>query len=245
MPEAWTLDVPTQSSAAASVALRDASTDTEALAASTSLRLLPERAAFWSDRSTVLVADVHLGKDATFRSQAVPLPLGSTSADLRRLGALVDRLAPDRLLVLGDLYHAASGMTEAVLDGFRDWRRERSALDVVLVRGNHDRDAGVSPGDLGITERDGPLREPPFAFQHMPPDRADEPRARGYVVAGHRHPGRVVRSGKERERLPCFHATAAGLVLPAFSTFTGLMTVDPDPGDHVLVVAGDELVRVR
>jgi len=243
MPEVWTLDVPTEPSST-SVSLRDASTDLEAAVESASLRLLPERAAYWADRSTLLVADVHLGKDATFRSQAVPLPLGSTSADLRRLGALVDRLAPERLLVLGDLYHAASGMTEAVLDGFRDWRCERSALEVVLVRGNHDRDAGASPEDLGITERDGPFVEPPFAFQHMPMDPDDDPPETGYVVAGHRHPGRVVRSGKERERLPCFHVTTRGLVLPAFSTFTGLMTITPAPGDHVLVVAGDELVRV-
>jgi len=244
MPEVWTLDVPTEPSST-SVSLRDASTDLEATMESASLRLLPERAAYWADRSTLLVADVHLGKDATFRSQAVPLPLGSTSADLRRLGALVDRLAPERLLVLGDLYHAASGMTGETLDGFRDWRNDRSALDIVLVRGNHDRDAGASPADLGITERDGPLLEAPFAFRHMPAGREGDATVGGYVVAGHRHPGRVVRSGKERERLPCFHVTTRGLVLPAFSTFTGLMPIDPDPGDHVLVVAEDELVRVR
>jgi len=244
MPEVWTLDVPTEPSST-SVSLRDASTDLEATMESASLRLLPERAAYWADRSTLLVADVHLGKDATFRSQAVPLPLGSTSADLRRLGALVDRLAPERLLVLGDLYHAASGMTGETLDGFRDWRNDRSALDIVLVRGNHDRDAGASPEDLDITERDGPLVEPPFAFQHMPAGREGDTTVDGYVVAGHQHPGRVVRSGKERERLPCFHVTDAGLVLPAFSPFTGLMTIDPDPGDLVLVVAEDELVRVR
>ena len=39
------------------------------------LDLLPEKAIWWPRRRTLLVADVHCGKDATFRAMGVPVPV--------------------------------------------------------------------------------------------------------------------------------------------------------------------------
>ena len=169
------------------------------------LRLLPERAAYWAAERTLLVADVHLGKDATFRAEAVPLPLGSTASDLDRLSSLVTRTGAERLIVLGDLYHAPASMTPAPLNALRAWREKHAKLDVVLVRGNHDHDAGTSPAGLRIQKHDGPMTLGPFCLQHDPDTEASPDRA-GYVLCGHLHPGMVLRSGGQRERLPCFHA---------------------------------------
>ena len=207
------------------------------------LRLLPERAAYWEAEQTLLIADVHLGKDATFRAEAVPLPLGSTASDLDRLSSLVTRTGATRLIVLGDLYHAPASMTPATLNALRAWREEHAKLDVVLIRGNHDHDAGASPAGLRIQEHDGPMTLGPFCLQHDPDTEASSDRA-GYVLCGHLHPGMVLRSGGQRERLPCFHANGDRLVLPAFSEFTGLHILRPEPGDQVAVVAGDDVVRI-
>ncbi|NUR18637.1 MAG: DEAD/DEAH box helicase, partial [Gemmatimonadaceae bacterium] len=49
------------------------------------LVLLPERAAYWPARTTLLVADAHFGKAATFRAAAIPVPAGTTDATLGRL----------------------------------------------------------------------------------------------------------------------------------------------------------------
>ncbi|PEN11168.1 DEAD/DEAH box helicase [Longibacter salinarum] len=204
------------------------------------LELLPGRAAYWAERKTLLVADVHVGKDATFRAEAIPLPLGSTDSDLQKLTGLIRQTRAERLIVLGDLYHARSGMTEGTLQALRAWRSNQKTLNVVLVRGNHDRHAGASPADLDIDEHEGPLHEGPFCFRHEPSS-SDT----GYVVCGHLHPGVVLRGrGGQRERLPCFHANESRLILPAFSEFTGLHILHPEPGDDVAVVAGTDVIAV-
>jgi len=213
------------------------------------LRLLPERAAYWAAERTLLVADVHLGKDATFRAEAVPLPLGSTASDLDRLSSVITRTGAERLIVLGDLYHARAGMTPATLASLRTWREQHAGLKIDLIRGNHDHDAGVSPPDLHITEHDGPLALGPFRLQHDPgaasnPASLASSAPNGYLICGHLHPGMVLRSGGQRERLPCFHANGDRLILPAFSEFTGLHILRPEPGDQVAVVAGDDVVRI-
>ena len=53
--------------------------------------LLPERAVFWENSSTLVVADVHLGKAATFRKYAIPAPGGITTDDLSRLNGIIER----------------------------------------------------------------------------------------------------------------------------------------------------------
>ena len=53
------------------------------------VRLHPERALHWPAGDALFVADVHLGKAASFRASGVPLPRGSTQADLTRLSSLL------------------------------------------------------------------------------------------------------------------------------------------------------------
>ena len=54
------------------------------------LVLLPERAAYWPARKSLFVADFHLGKAATFRRAGIPLPSGTTSENVERLGRAID-----------------------------------------------------------------------------------------------------------------------------------------------------------
>ncbi|OYV00284.1 MAG: hypothetical protein CFE26_24210, partial [Verrucomicrobiales bacterium VVV1] len=46
-------------------------------------------AALTSSRA-LIVADVHLGKSATFRAKGLPVPEGDNEHDLGRLAALID-----------------------------------------------------------------------------------------------------------------------------------------------------------
>ena len=50
-----------------------------------SLQLLGDRAMYWAATRTLIVADVHVGKAATFRALGVPVPGGITAKDLARL----------------------------------------------------------------------------------------------------------------------------------------------------------------
>jgi len=112
--------------------------------------LHPERALHWPAAGTLFVADVHLGKAAAFRAGGVPLPRGSTQADLARLSSLLASTGAARLVVLGDFLHARAGRVAALDASFKAWRATHAPLQVVLVRGNHDDRAGDPPSDWGI-----------------------------------------------------------------------------------------------
>ena len=209
--------------------------------AATELVLLPERAAWWPAVRTLLVADAHWGKAASFRAGGIAAPHGTTAGGLARLDAVLARHAATRIVFLGDFLHAREGRAARTLERLVAWREAHRELELLLVRGNHDRHAGDPPSELDVTCVDEPLADGPFAFAHHPGTRSP-----AYVLAGHLHPGaRLAGPAGERMRLPCFWFRAHEAVLPAFGAFTGLADIAPAPGDRVFVVAGDEVVPVR
>lgn len=205
------------------------------------LRLLPERAIYWPEGRTLFVADVHLGKGAAFRSMGIPIPEGSTEDTLNRLSRLLDSTEALRLDILGDLWHAKAGRTAETTERFGAWRERHRDLEVTLIEGNHDLRSGKLDPGWNVREVAEPFERGPFALCHFPETSVE----RGFRLAGHLHPG-VLLEGKGRQslRLPCFYFSGDGAILPAFGSFTGLALVEPGPGDHVFVLAGDSVVRV-
>jgi DNA ligase-associated metallophosphoesterase len=197
-----------------------------------------DRALAWPREATVFVADVHLGKDQVFREAGLALPSGAVAADLARLSGLVERHRARRLVVLGDLMHARTRMAAAWIREFGEWRAAHAALAVSVLRGNHDRALPQWPGVDGID--DGACLGP-FVLRHEP-----APDHRGHVLAGHLHPGVVLR---ERHgppvRLPAFWSGPHRTVLPAFGRLTGLATQVADAVDRLIACAGASLVEVR
>ena len=204
------------------------------------LHLLPERAAHDPDLGLLLVADAHIGKAVSFRRLGVPVPAGTTQRALQGLSRLVQATGARHLVFLGDLLHSARAQRSPALDDLRTWRLAHAALDITLVRGNHDAHAGDPPAALGIACIDGPWRVGPWALQHQP---ASVPGA--YALAGHVHPGVLLRGrAHQRLRLPCFHFGTQGGVLPAFGPFTGLHCLPRQAGDRLFAVLDDDPPRV-
>lgn len=207
--------------------------------------LVPGRAAYLPATRSLLVADVHLGKAATFRAAGMPVPEGSAQADLERLVRLVHDCRAERLLILGDLFHARSGCTPTVFAEFVAARRRCPGTFVGLVIGNHDRALGRVPPELGIDSCLRSIDEPPYHFVHDPTTGLPEPGRSGFTVAGHLHP-RLAIAGRGGDRLAerCFVADEALLVLPAFGSFTGGHRIDPAPGRRLWVARDDGVVDV-
>ena len=204
------------------------------------LTMMPERSLWWARRRTLLVADPHFGKAASFRAGGIPIPRGTTAEGLARLDAAVARTGASRLIFLGDYLHARAGRAPETLRLLAEWRVANPGLELVLVRGNHDRRAGDPPGEAGLRCVDAPMHDGPFVMAHHPADSGG-----GYVLAGHLHPGvQLVGRGRMWKRLPCFWFRPGSAVLPAFGDFTGLADVTPEAGDRVYAVAGDEIVEV-
>ena len=215
-------------------------TDARVRLAGEDVVLLPERALFWPRAATLVAADFHWGKGATFRAAGIPIPTGATGDDLSRLDAALLRTCARRLVVLGDLFHARAGrIASSTLAELRRWRALRPELEILLDRGNHDRHAGDPPEDLHINCLNAPSFVPPFVLRHEPADSPD-----GYTLAGHLHPGMVLSGPGRWERPPCFWLTSRTAVLPAFGSFTGLATVSPEPSDRIFVIADDEVLSV-
>ena len=196
--------------------------------------LLPERALYWPAGRVLFVADIHLGKAATYRALGQPVPAGTTRENLERLTQLLRHYQPSQLVFLGDLLHAAAARTPSVLAGLAAWRCEFAALDCVLVRGNHDSRAGDPPAALGIRVVDEPFAVGPFAACHHPQSHATHA-----VLAGHLHPVLNLRGpGRDHLRLPCFCIEAGLAILPAFGEFTGGWSVAPQAGRRLYPVGG-------
>ncbi|WP_312300423.1 ligase-associated DNA damage response endonuclease PdeM [Diaphorobacter nitroreducens] len=195
--------------------------------AGTTVWLLPERALWWPEGAMLCLADLHLGKAATFRARGLPVPAGTTQGNLDRLAQLLARHpGVQRLVVLGDFLHAAEAHAPALLRALAAWREDHAALELVLVRGNHDRHAGDPPAWLGARIVDEPWSQGPFACCHHPQHRAGR-----WVLAGHLHPTAVLYGGgRDALRMPCFLAEPGLLVLPAFGEFTGGHAVPAAPG---------------
>jgi DNA ligase-associated metallophosphoesterase len=197
------------------------------------------RALSWPRERTVFVADVHLGKAAAFRAGGVPLPRGSTATDLRKLAELVAQCDAQRLVVLGDFLHAKAGRVAALDAAFVAWRDAHPALDVVLVRGNHDVRAGDPPAAWRVDIVDEPHAFAPFLACHH----VVSPRS-GYALCGHVHPGVRIVGEDDAARVPCFVVGERRTVLPAFGRFTGLAEATADASDRVIAIAGRALFEL-
>ena len=153
---------------------------------------------------------------------------------------MIEARSPERVILLGDLWHAKAGKNEDNAATFAQWRQQFSQLEVVLVEGNHDLRAGKLEPALNIQET-AAFQEGPFHFVHAPGGESEN-----YEVAGHIHPcvwltGRA----QQRARLACFWFGRRGAVLPAFGEFTGCAEIRPKAGDSVYVVAGNRVMPVR
>lgn len=208
------------------------------------LALLPDRAAWLPEHRTLLVADVHLGKSASFRAMGVPVPEAVTGRDLERLSALLRATGAVRLIVLGDLVHDQTAMLDRTCDAVRAWREGWAVVEVDLIPGNHDRRATACER-LGVRVLEPQISLGGLVLTHEPPRDPDEGAGgeRAATLCGHLHP--VVSVGPARTpgrvRSACFWFAGATGILPAFGSFTGGCAMGMEL-PHAVFAAGDRAV---
>lgn len=209
--------------------------------AGNTLMLLPEKVIFLPESDTLLVADAHIGKATSFRQLGVPVPAGTTGETLSVLTRLIRRLDVKRVVFLGDFLHSARSLAPDTLASVLRWRELHSAVELTLVRGNHDDRAGDPPALLDIQAFDEPVMLRGLALAHHP-----RPMAGGYVLAGHLHPC-VSIGGRAHDwhRLPCFWFSDRVGVLPAFGAFTGMQAIRARQGERVFAAAPDRVFELR
>lgn len=203
-----------------------------------SLTLLAEGAVFLTDESILVVADVHLGKSATFRARGVPVPEGDTARDFQRLSDLSKKCGARHLVIAGDLFHAPAGITPELEASLADFIKAL-AIPVTLVVGNHDAKLKKLPEGLNCV----PHLDAASGLRII----HDPAHASGDTLhlSGHLHPVVSVRDGARTSlRMPCFIFRQRTLVLPAFGSFTGGAHMKPDAEDRVFVSLRDKVVEL-
>ncbi|GAB5537969.1 MAG: ligase-associated DNA damage response endonuclease PdeM [Salibacteraceae bacterium] len=187
---------------------------------------------------TLLLADLHLGKTMHFRKAGLPIPAEARSTDQSGLMQLLLQEKPDRVIVLGDLFHSASNSECEELAMITS---QFPNINFTLVLGNHDI---LAPADYRSMDFEvcTKFELDKLILTHEP---MDEVPPRYVNIHGHIHPGiRMRGKGLQAMTFPCFHLTQTHLCLPAFGALTGLMKRKPKKGDEVYGILDQEVVKV-
>ena len=208
--------------------------------ANTELHLLPQNAIYWPLENTLLVADLHLGKEHVFNRRGIAIPEGPSIKTLHQLSELLHSTGATQCVVLGDFFHDVPRANESWLQQLSQFLDEHSRVKMQVTAGNHDKKLGQAFIDHRIDWHDAPIQRGPFVLQHEPG--LDD---RGHVLAGHIHP--VITLGQHdqrRIRSCCFWHQPHCTVLPAFGLFTGGYRVSPAPADRIFLTGNDRIMPV-
>ncbi len=187
--------------------------------------LLPDRAVLFPTVKTLLIADVHIGKAATFRSLGVPVPSGTTQLNLDRISTLITDTGATSLYILGDFFHGPMANQVDIVEQLCNWRARHGTTNITLIGGNHDAKTGPLQSKIGIAFEAAPFCLPvsdkvQFLLLHEPLG-ADIQPPEVFSFAGHLHPVQRLKGRVDSARLPCFWLQPNQLILPAFGEFTG------------------------
>jgi uncharacterized protein len=206
-----------------------------------SLCLTADRTIFWEKEKALIVSDLHFGKTGHFRKSGIAVPQSVFKEDIQRLIAQIQYFKPDALIVVGDMFHSTANKE---LELFAKWRNDFAGLAIHLVKGNHD----ILKKDwylkTGITVHETTLTINKFCFQHDPGNCEVEDAE--YVFSGHIHPGIIISGlGKQSLRFPCFYFAEDYCILPAFSRFTGAVSIQPRENDTTFAIVNNSLIKIN
>lgn len=208
-----------------------------------SLCLSAERSIYWENEKALIVSDLHFGKTGHFRKAGIPVPQSVFTEDIQRLIAQLQYFKPSTLIVVGDMFHSDANKE---LDLFARWRADFKYLRVLLVKGNHDVLKRNWYKEREIELFDSTLKISSFCFQHEPGEcTKDDDGNIHYVFSGHIHPGITMNGmGKQTLRFPCFYFTETYCILPAFSRFTGTVSIRPEHDEVAYAIVNNAIVKM-
>lgn len=197
--------------------------------------LLAERAVWLPKEEALLIADLHIDKASFFRKNGIGLPSYYAALDFNRLEKLLIKYIPKTVYIIGDLTHEFAGIEWEM---FQTLTLKHNKTSFILIEGNHDRLSSTAYQNAGIkTAKTGSIGE--LMLLHEPLETISQ-----FHVGGHLHPGYQLK-GKGRQSLKtwCFALYKNRLVLPAFSTLTGLWLCNISKPAHIWLPITKEIMH--
>jgi hypothetical protein len=187
------------------------------------LDLVPDLsgALYVPDFKTLLIADLHLEKASNMAKRGVHLPPYDTRASLTQLEAVISHSRPEQLIFLGDSFHDDEARERIAELDLTSLRALSMGVATIWITGNHDPHPPTDIGGRivdevvlgGVTLRHEPKLLKPEEFE----------------IAGHLHPGAAVSQRGRHIHCKCFIADGSRLVMPAFGSFTGALSISAAP----------------
>lgn len=191
--------------------------------------------AFHVPTSTLLLADLHIGYEATLENEGFSMPRFQTLEMLARLQMALERFDPTIVVVDGDLKHNFQRNLSAEWNGVERFVDEISGrVKLVVIKGNHDNYLATILSKRGIhIKKDVVIGNLKIAHGH-------ETRSpwEGGMILAHEHPAmRLRESTGASVKIPCFLYCAESnrLVLPAFSPLALGSDVISTPDDDRMI----------
>ena len=144
-------------------------------------------------------------------------------------------------MVVGDMFHSSDNKEHEL---FLKWRNDFPQLSIHLVKGNHDilKASWYASANITVHPKQYSIKE--FCFAHDV-EQSDCNSSASYFFTGHIHPGVVLNGmGKQSLRFPCFYFNHKFAILPAFSRFTGLASMETKKTDCVYAIVEKSVIRL-
>ena len=180
-----------------------------------------ERAIVFPDQGTLVVSDVHIGREAT---SDVELPMGEADDHVSRLDSLLAETDATNVVVAGDFLHSFGSVPYGVHESVNRFVAtvEDAGATLTVVAGNHDK---ILSEFAEIDTKPSLAIHSGTVIHHgheLPERDADR-----YLI-GHEHPAITI----EGQKRPCFlygegcYRGADLLMLPAFSRVAAGVSVN-------------------
>ena len=180
----------------------------------TLLEMLPSKALFLPETKELLICDVHLGKAEYFQQNGIPLTNNSDENNFSRIKKIVKKYSPDKLVILGDLFHSKFSIDKTLQKKVEDLP-ELLKTNIELILGNHDVGCDIKNLKIFNTRKTKNL-----SFSHEPVNSEDN---KTLNIRGHYHPKIYLKNNGDKLSFRCFAMDMKKntLYLPAFGDLTG------------------------
>jgi putative SbcD/Mre11-related phosphoesterase len=180
------------------------------------IEIFPGGSALIKEGNVLVVADLHLGCEASLEYQGISLPRVQSREIQKYLKLMIDALEPSKVIVAGDLKHNFSrNLNQEWQDVYKFIRMLCGRVPLEVVRGNHDNYLGAILSEYGIPmSSETTCSGIRIVHGHV------GTLSRGMTIMGHLHPSiRLKDSTGASLKSPCFlYEDEIGvLVLPALS----------------------------
>ncbi len=203
------------------------------------IEIFPGGAALIEDGNVLVVADLHLGCEASLEYQGISLPRVQSREIQKYLEAMIDSLEPSRVIVAGDLKHNFSrNLSQEWQDVYKFIRMLCGRVPLEVVKGNHDNYLGIILREYGIPmSSETTCSGIRIVHGHV------GTLSRGTTIMGHLHPSiRLKDSTGASIKSQCFlYENEMGvLVLPALSLIaSGVDVVGQTSSDRTSPLLSD------